>query len=273
MLKKYLSFTFIVIVILLMNTVYAQSNSNSPIFIPAPKIIPNQVFSDLNNITPSYSLIVIPKMVSVNRGDKIEIRVYVAGLGAIKNNKLQVFAPRELSNSGIVGTIIVCATNINTNITAPEFYETNTTVFDQAISFSPCNFMHANITYEGYTAPVIISERNFIFREKTYSPMYIIINTARNAVPGDHIIELVFTYTDGTKWYQDKEMISVHVNNPVEENRTYLLIILALFSVPWVTDYTKEKFSILLSSRYGFAIKLIRVCLLIYVFYLAYNSI
>jgi hypothetical protein len=73
-------------------------------------------------------------------------------------------------------------------------------------------------------------------------PSYIIMNIADNATPGEYEIPIEFTYTDGEKWYQDEKKLTIHVNNPVEENRQILAIFVALIGIIFALFKAKISF-------------------------------
>ena len=223
-------------------------------------------FSELNS-TPSYTIIPIPATLSTDPGKTINVDVYIAGMGNIKNNKLVFYYPNNLLNSenpGRVGTTIACITDTITNVETPTIKDNSVPLTGiVGVNLVSCNFMYENNTLR------LMSEA----KNNGVPPIYLTLNVAKNATPGDRDVGLFFIYTDGIKWYQDREKITIHVNNPVEENRTHLLIILAFLAVPWFSNYTKNKYKQILSSRFGIIVETIQLGLVLYIFYLGYNSL
>lgn len=230
--------------------------------------------SELDNITPSYNIVTIPTSISTNPGTKnLTVDIYISGFGAIKNNKLNVFVPSGLLNSekpGIKVGTIGCMMGKFINI--PLFMDERITLpLNMKFTIPPCAFMHYREDAYEYVAPFVISETNNMGK----APAYLILNIADDAPIGDNDVDLIFTYTDGIKWYQDVEKIKIHVNNPVEQYRTYLLIILAILAVPWFSDYTKDKYKKLSSSRSWLfvVVEIFRYILICIVFILVYKSL
>lgn len=231
---------------------------------------PDESFSELSNKTPSYTIVPVPATIITDPGKTVNVDIYISGFGNIKNNKIRVFFPDDLLNPedpGVIGTTIRCVSYDN-KTKIPSFFDINVTLSDIVINLQECNFMHST-TYEEFQTPLIMSERK-IFEKP---PIYLSMNIAKNATPGDREVEIVFTYTDGIKWYQDKEKITIHVNNQVEENRQTLFILLALIGILLSFSSTSEKFGLILSSRSKKVLYIIIVISLTYILYLTYNSL
>lgn len=261
MIQKYLWLLLIILLFML------------PITSGSQVIFQNESFFEFGNKPPSYTIVTIPATINTDPGETVNVNIYISGLGNIKNNKLIVFFPDDLLNTenpGVIGTTIRCAGYGNTSTGFPSFFDDNITLRDISISLQECNFMYPE-TFEENIAPLIMSERR-IFEKP---PIYISMNIAKEATPGDREVYLVFTYTDGIKWYQDKEEIMIHVNNPIEENRIVLLIILAIlaFSFPWISEYTKNLYVKIMASRLRILLKLLVILAIISLVYLIYVSI
>ena len=187
-------------------------------------------FTDFHNYSPSYTLIPMPNEVIVNRGEPAEIDLYISGLGTIKENKILLRIPPKLLDSKnpgeIVGGEIICVGENSSDVVAR--LKTNTVdITNMEISLSECTFMAAvdeDSMERTLKAPMLLSERD----NNGYSPIHIKMNIAKKAPHGDQYVYLVFTYTDGTKWYQDKEQIKVHVNSPYEQFYIYHLIFIGV---------------------------------------------
>jgi hypothetical protein len=57
------------------------------------------------------------------------------------------------------------------------------------------------------------------------APILMNINTSKNAPDGDNKVNLFLTYSDGKKWYQDKQEVSFHINSFWEQYYIYQIII------------------------------------------------
>lgn len=276
--KKYL--WVLVIIFLSILTNIANSTESALIY-------PNEIFSELNNETPSYTLIPIPSAIITDPGRTVNVDIYISGFGYISNNKMIVFVPSNLLNTenpGRIGASIGCMHNKTTNITVPIFSETSTnltavkaglipgmTGLIPGVKFSliKCNFMYNNETLNEQNVPPIMLEG----RNNGSAPSYIIMNLADNATPGDYEIPIVFTYTDGEKWYQDKKQITIHVNNPIEENRFWLVIALTLLGGLLTYISIEDNFKKYFSSCFGKIKICIIILLLLYIFYLILISL
>lgn len=290
--KKYLSFILLILIIIVLSfnaitaqaytyTIFPNTTGQSFSYI----LFPNSTFTDLNEKIPSYEMILVPDQITTNPGETIKVDIFISGLGYIQNNKIHVFTPENLlnpENPGLISVNIACVTNNTTNITQAGFIEWTAPLLDPKFSIAPCNFMSIDSNLDPnvklYRAPPIMSEERYEGQHQGYKgkpPIYLMMNIADNATPGDRGVNLVFTYTDGIKWYQDKEKITIHVNNPLEENRQILLIILAIlaFSFSWVSEYTKELYKEILSSRYRKVLQILTILAIISLVYLVYVSI
>jgi hypothetical protein len=227
--------------------------------------------------TPSYTLIPIPETITINPDETVYFAIFISGMGNIKNNKIRVFFPKNLLNSenpGIIGTSLNCVnfidvyTNLSTHL--PHNLVQNNTLSNIAIDLVDCNFMHSK-TFGEYEAPIIMSERE----NDGLPPIYIVMNVAdkHNVTFGDHAVPLIFTYTDGIKWYQDEKILTIHVNNPVEENRQILTILSTAVAIILTCISLDEKFKKLLSFWIGRFILLSLGILIAYIIHYVLISI
>ena len=210
---------------------------------------------EYNNYSPAYTLIPMPNEVIVNKGHPVSIDLYVSGLGMIKENKIILRIPPELldsENPGQISGSIKCRGDNRTNFESK--IETHSgEIGNMRIVLNECNFMMLPEEKAGKTtlkrAPILLSEwdnsDNTSLSESDnsyYAPIHVILNISDDAPTGDNYIYLVLTYADETKWYQDKEKIKIHVNNPVEQYRFYLLLVLTFITLlfSWLSDVTKK---------------------------------
>ena len=181
-------------------------------------------FTEFHNYSPAYTIIPMPNEVILNKGESAYIDLYVSDMGMIKENKILLRIPPELLDSENPGQIdageIVCVGN-NSNDVEPRLKPNSIDITNMEITLSDCTFMavvdntvNVDNMQRTQKAPMLLSERD----NTGYPPIHIKMNVAENAPNGDQYIYLIFTYTDGTKWYQDKEKIKIHVNSFYEEH-------------------------------------------------------
>lgn len=185
-------------------------------------------FTEFHNYSPAYTIIPMPNEIIVNRGDSAEIKLYVSGLGKMEENKVLLRFPDGLlaDDQGEIYGSIVCVGDNITNF-HPLFKIEQSDLTSMRIVFNKCNFISViekESTPRLKKAPILLSERD----NTGYPPIGIKLNISDKATIGDQYIYLVFTYTDGTKWYQDKEKIKIHVNSVYERYYVSHLIVVGV---------------------------------------------
>ncbi len=257
--KKCLWVLSIIIIFLFGQTAYSQSDNGFG---------KNAIFTDLYyNKTPAYTLVPVPNKITVNPDQKmVNVNIFVSGEGYIQRNRLIYFYPPDLLDpeAGKLGRTIKC------NITSIEtIIDTQFNLNDyRGLSLPPCYFMNIQSPNNTFDAPPILTE---LYNPS--APIYLKLNISKNAPYGDTDILLVFTYTNGTKWYQDKEKITVHVNNPIEENRQILVIISTILVILLTVISVEDKFKNYLSSVRGIIILIITIALVVYLLYYVFISL
>ena len=207
-------------------------------------------FTYFHNYSPAYTLIPMPNEVLVNKGEQASIDLYISGLGMIKENKILLRIPPELLDSENPGQIdageIVCVGE-NSSDVEPRLHPKTVDISNMEITLSDCTFMAVvddtvNIGSMERTqkAPMLLSERD----NSEYPPIRIKLNISENAPTGDQYIYLVFTYTDGTKWYQEKEKIKIHVNSFYEQYQAYVLIFIGVIAT-LVVQFLNKSYTII----------------------------
>ena len=229
-------------------------------------------FTDFHNYSPVYSLIPMPNEVIVNKGGEVNIDLYVSGLGMIKENKILLRIPPELLDSNNPGQIeageIVCVGENSSTVDA-QFKPYTVGITNMEITLSDCTFMaivDENSMERTLKAPMLLSERD----NNDYAPIHIKMNIAKNAPPGDQYVYLVFTYTDGTKWYQDKEKIKIHVNNPFEKNIQWIFVMLSILGLIFTKDDKIKKIQSTICRK---GIKMVTLALVLIIASLVYVSL
>lgn len=195
-------------------------------------------FTEFHNYSPAYTIIPMPNEIIVNKGHPASIDLYVSGLGMMKENKILLRIPPDLLDSKNPGKIegsIKCRGDNRTNFESK--IETHwDDISSMRIVLNECNFMAVKEETVAKTTlrrtPILLSERDNIDNKSQtiYPPISINLNISEDAPAGDQYIYLVFTYTDGTKWYQDKEKIKIHVNSYYEEHQIGVRIFIGVLA-------------------------------------------
>lgn len=222
------------------------------------------MFTDIYyNKTPTYTLVPVPNKITVNPDQKmVNINIFISGEGLIQGNKLIYFYPPDLLDpeagkySKTIGCNNTSIVTINTQLNINEY---------RGFSLPPCYFTNIQSLDNEFGASPILTE---LYNPS--APIYLKLNISKNAPYGDTDILLVFTYTDGVRWYQNEKAITVHVNNPVEENRQILFVVSAILGIILTCMSVEDKFKKYLSSWCGriilIAIFLLIAIILIYLF-------
>ncbi len=272
MAKKYIIFVGLII---LSNVYYVSANSEQ-------NNSGGCIKDSYSNMEPSFLLSTRNYKSIINKGDTIKFEVYITGYGHIANiTKIYVTLPIGLvDDNTIYGSAYYFGFNNNTrdfkDLTQYNFSLNTPNGF--YLYFPNDYFSQINIT-NCYTI-LTFTEMKYDSSGKLIIPILINITTSKNAPEGDHNIDLFLTYSDGKKWYQDSKEILIHVNNPVEEKRQVLFIILTIFglliSIISVSEWAKQKFKEILFGKFGFIISIvvwISICIgIFYILYLVYFS-
>lgn len=217
------------------------------------------------NLTPELSLAIRSNKLTINPGDQLEFEIFVTGYGHIENvTKIFGTFPTGLVEEGSpYGTVEYILINVTTkqpykiidNLPLPFYVWKGNLYYTQFTNSENC-----------YSVP-IISEVYFPINNISEAPIKIRINTSIHAPSGDNVINLILTYSDGEKWYQDKEKIAIHINNPIEENRQLLFIILTIIGIIIAFISIEDKLKKLLSSWYGKIILIVTIILIAIILY------
>lgn len=293
---------------LLNNITYSQSQENG-----TQVFYFDASFSELHNQTPAYKLVTIVDKPSIDPGQSVNVNIYITGMGRIEKNKISVYVPPRLlneKNPGIIGGTIGCKTTQEKEVkdirgippnlihclndTCPVFsdyhqpFTSSGGFFNARLILRNCNFMAEPTIGENDAAPVIMAETEHGRGNETERkpPIYMVLNTAKNASPGDHKIEIVLTYSDGSGWYQDTKEILIHITNPIEQNRYLVTILIAFLGliISWkkisplhqINEWVSKKYfprypKLFLIIRYF--LQLLITCFIIYIIYLVFMSV
>lgn len=248
---------FLLIYISLLNIVHAENIS----------IYPNFIFSEKYNLTPSYSIIMLPDKNDVNPGDSINFKIYISGMGFINSHKINIFYIPELldkNTPGIFISNIGCNYDTLTGKICPRDGYYSTPIYPKSsrllIYLQNCLFMNDNIN-DNFNIPKIKIEEPAI---NYTSPISLNLNISNNAPTGDQTLDVIFTYSDGLKFYQDKKQVIIHINNPIERYSFIIASIIAIFAI-FINLYINEIKKLI--KKY----KLIIIILIILIFYLIFK--
>lgn len=179
-----------------------------------------------SNNEPSFSLISRNKNPVINPGDTLEFEIYIIGNGAPPNfSKLYITLPIGL-------------------VDANKIYGSSTTFFIDSSGdlkqytyilgpgHEKENILNINIPYyyfqyiptEGGCS--ILAEKRWENSKKELIPPFLIkVNTSKSVSEGDNKIDIILAYTDGKKWYQDRQDVKFHINSFWETWYIYHIII------------------------------------------------
>jgi hypothetical protein len=179
------------------------------------------------NMEPSLSLVVRNSNPIINKGDTINFEIYISGFGHIANiTKIYGVLPNRLvdDNTAFGNGYYLGYNYTDKNWTKKSFSMTPSyTIFGITL---PGNFVQQDPSKtNNCPQAVLITEEQHNISGKGIAPIGINFNTSKNAPEGDNKINFVLTYSDGKKWYQDKQEVSVHINSIWEQYYIYQIII------------------------------------------------
>lgn len=259
------SFFLLVVYFSSLNLVYAQTDGTF--------YYPSFNFSEKYNLTPSYTIVMISDKNNINPGEPINYEIYISGMGHIDNNKINIFFRPELldeKNPGIFGSTISCV-NINGTISPIENVTINKITPKSSfilIQLQKCVFMYETTNNDFHIPKMKIEEPN----QNYVSPIFLNLNISKNAPPGDHVLDIIFTYGDGLNFYQNEKQILLHINNPIERYRHIVIILITIivFLFGWTSDYIKEIVIKNSHKRFLFGLTIIVIGIILYLIYISY---
>lgn len=213
--------------------------------------------SHFTTLKPSCQIVPIINQETISPEDNLSISFLLSCKGKIESNQLNIYFPEGFLSNKEKAYFSQFLAGDDTTATAIWFNEKP--VID--ISEGKGAFIEILPVYFKEVFP----NKTITFGE-SYSPLGhppILFNakSKEKIKPGDYTINVIFHYSDGNEWYQNKESIRVHVNNPIEENRNDLFFILAILALgfPWISGYIKEYYNKILSSKLGIIIKILTI--------------
>lgn len=219
--------------VVLSNVYYASAINEQENQLDCPEGYTNQYYS---NMEPSLSLAAPYNKPIIDKGDTIKFEVYISGYGHVDNlTKIYASLPIGLVDDGTpFGTLQIRGNQVNITVNSSNaFWVSLPNGFFRQLESSNC---FSVLTH---------SELKFPYNEKMMVPVTIYIKTSENAPDGDNKIDLILTYSDGKKWYQDKQEVRFHINSLSEEYpKSYLFftgIGIVIFGKIILLPFSKNK--------------------------------
>ena len=218
-----------------------------------------------SNMEPSISLAAPYNKPIINPGDPMKFEVYISGYGHVENiTKIYASLPIDLVDDGTpFGTLQIRGNPVNITVNSSNaFWVSLPNDFFRQLENSNC---YSVLTH---------SELKYPYNEKMMAPVTIYIKTSEDAPVGDNKIDLILTYSNGEKWYQDRQEINFHINSPIEMNGPKLFLIFSLLgliiSIVSISEAAKQYFKKILSSKFGNVLWILIFIGIIYIIYLVY---
>ncbi|MFA9503925.1 hypothetical protein ACERIM_14270 [Natrinema sp. H-ect1] len=178
--------------------------------------------------TPKYEIVPSTNKISVSKGEKATLRIYLTGYGEIERHKLTMFLEYDSLLSGEGGNFsIPFAKNEDGGISygkpaiesddqfVREIEGNSTTVYITDFIFfdSPAFEFPDEKGSEDWMYPVIISEGDW----GKHAPIEVELNIDEDAEPGDYDFQMFLMYSDRLESYQSSTTVKIHVQSKVEE--------------------------------------------------------
>lgn len=179
-----------------------------------------------SNMEPSLSLAVRNNNPIINKGDTINLEIYISGYGHIANiTKIYVTLPMGLIDDNTTfGNYYIQQYN-STEWTSPEYPMTPDMATGLGV-YLPADLFQQTYYTINCSQLLIFTESQEFASGKFRAPIGMYFKTSKKASDGENKISIILTYSDGKKWYQDKEEVSVHINSWQEEHATLYTILI-----------------------------------------------
>jgi|GEM_PF-2734464 hypothetical protein len=198
------------------------------------------VLADFSGDT-SYNILIQTSRTQLNPGDHLRIELFITGLGDVEISKLYVVIPVQLPSNGKINF-----TDRKYNRISPSEFKS----YYESRNFSSNGFYHliSKNTYmmldisaiEGLeeafqgtdlsgASGLILGETRTNDNPTYFAPYTIDFIIAENASAGDYKISILYTYGNLNRWYQDEEVINVHINYIYEREYFKWLIYIVTF--------------------------------------------
>lgn len=179
----------------------------------------------------AYSLIIRNRTPTVRPGDKVEIDLFLSGYGIPEKNKLDIkWSSPYIINRENAGFLEWCI-SLGEDTATGKIMPLTGTRFRQSLKITPIGIDTNLVQSFFFKNPVTTDSPNFAFApvisESLWDnnpPMYLSLNTANSAPPGDYDITFTFTYGNEQNIFQDQKAARFHVTNWWERNQGWIAI-------------------------------------------------
>lgn len=193
---------------------------------------------------PSYSLLIKTNNTQLNLKDNFKIELIISGSGDVDFSKIFVFIPEYIVMSKKIKVTKINYTCAEIDrLTNTKLCRGEPITRDETPSFwslIPSNYyenpyISGKDQYFGTqltgAAPISFGEVMYSPNSSIahYAPLTIDFAIADDAPPGDHNIQITYSYKNRERWYQDRQDIKIHVNRFYETY--YFYIITAVFTL------------------------------------------
>jgi hypothetical protein len=167
----------------------------------------------------------------LSRGDNFTIEIRISGMGDVNVSKIVFSIPQYIPKDKIVTLMMMKFSPINDK---PKIISTEPITLTRPPGFW---ILIPNIIYN--LSP--IDETTTFYGDKlsgaspltvgeSITPFMINFKIANDAPPGDHDILIIYCYKDNNqKWYQDKQIIQIHIKRFYED--TWFQVIASLATI------------------------------------------
>ncbi len=181
------------------------------------------------NETPSYSTFTRIRKSNINRGDIIEVEVFIVGKGDVTSAELVVVFPPDIMpvqgddyrNGNVTYIVLPPGYDIgkqNKIVFLKDFELKDRPLGPVGTIVKLPNYIFQHINIHG--TRILPIEKN-----NTHAPPFLYsIKTHKESSTGDKELKFILTYSDGNRWYQDKQIVNIHINNWKEENEIEFVI-------------------------------------------------
>lgn len=180
---------------------------------------------------PSYSLLLTTSNTQLNNGDNFTIEIRISGMGDVNVSKIVFSIPQYIPKDKNVTLMMMNFSPANGN--------PNNIHVEPIVLTRPPGFwiLIPNVIYK----LTLIDETATFYGDKpsgasplaigeSITPFMINFKIADDAPPGDHDVSIIYCYKDeNQKWYQDKQIIKIHIKRFYED--TWFQVIASLATV------------------------------------------
>jgi hypothetical protein len=195
-----------------------------------------------------YSIVSRNRTPRINPGGKVEIEIFLSGYGMPENNKLYIqWSSPYIINRKDVGILTSCIAFIEDRTTGKTQPAAGNKFADSPDN-PPLRLLPTGATIilnRGYFSddPVFSKDKGAsksklvpIMAESSWDdlpPLYLKLNTAKDAPSGDYDISFIFTYGDSQNLLQDYKLVQFHITSWWERNQGWVVpigVVIAFFS-------------------------------------------